>query len=231
MHRLIQLFGLLWLLFSSAAPAWPQAAQQLARQAQAEFSKRIVVVESLADPQALALPADAQRELHAAQAGLFQRVNFRGVIAPFRRHWFDQVRCAIYVPGATGQPDAELWSLAHELGHCVARLNDWQPSLWTDPDVAARHRTESWADAFALLVLPENDRERMAGLALRARANLGSDAAYMTERAIQCALAAGGPPRGSLTETGRRVEELLQGNCLTAPAHLQATQSFLSSLR
>jgi len=218
-------------LLPAAASAWSEAAQDLAKHAQAEFSDRLVIVSTLEQARQRKLPGDARRQFQDAEQTLFRRAVFKGVIAPFRHHWFDEVRCAIYVPADAGNPGAELWTLAHEIGHCVARLNGWQESLWTDPDVVVRHRIESWADAFATLAVPAAEQSQLAAMAMRQRANLGGDAAYMTDRAIRCGLLAPAPRARALTGIGQQVERILQSSCLTDAASLRATEGFLSSLK
>ncbi|HUP91534.1 MAG TPA: hypothetical protein VM074_04740 [Solimonas sp.] len=214
----------------SLAAAWSPATLELARRAQAELGSRAVIVASPDEPAARALPADARSELREAQQTLFPWVAAKGIVVPFRRHWFDPVRCAIYVPTDT-DPDAELWAMAHEIGHCVARLDGWQATLWREPAVTARHRAESWADAFATLAVPASERRRSADLAAARRTHLADDAAYLTGRAIACALALPDSTGISLHRIGRRVEQqLAQPGCLMDAAQLRATQAFLSSL-
>lgn len=226
----LALVGFALLLYAAAAPAWSARATALAQQAEREFPERVVVVGSLAEAQLRQLPDDALRKFADAEQNLFAHIAFRGVIAPFRNHWFDEVRCAIYVPHRPEDTDAELWVMAHEIGHCVARLNGWQDSLWNDPDVLVRHRTESWADAFATMLLRQPTAQ-LPEMALRRRAQLG-DAAYMTERAIRCGLDEPIAALTSLTAVGQTVEKLIvQPPCLVSEAVLRATAGFLESVQ
>ena len=221
---------LLLALAPCLASAWSQATRELALRAQAEYPGRIVVVESLADTAARRLPVEARAQLAQAQREVFPRAPSRGVVTPFRWHWLDTVRCAILVP-PDPDPEVELLALAHELGHCVARLDGWHDTLWHEPDLARRHRAESWADAFAVAALPPSLRARAAALSADRRALHVADAAYLTERGIGCGLAVDTAAGSPLREIGRRVEARFQAaGCLMEEPRLRATQSFLLSV-
>lgn len=228
--RRLLLILLILLGATTTVAARSPAAQALAQRAEAEYPGRLLVLASPAEGAARGLPEDAREQLRQAERGLFRRVSLRGIVTPFRQHWFDRVRCAIYVP-AGEEADAELWTLAHEIGHCVARLEGWQKSLWTDPDLVARHRSESWADAFAAMLMPAAERARLAAYALRRRAVAGSDAAYLTDRAIRCGLQAPAAPAATLRELAQQVDVLLQPACLSGADSLRAAQGFLSSVK
>lgn len=214
-------------LLAAAGPcsAWSPATADLARRAQAEFPLRIVIVASLDERRARALPEAARAELADAERRLFPRAALRGVATPFRLDWFDDVRCAVYVP-RHADAGAEFWALAHEVGHCVARLTGLQETLWRQRDLDARHRAESFADAFATHLSGDASA---AERALRRRAVLNDDAAYMTDAAIRCALAA--PAAGSLASVARTVDaQLRRRECLADPVRLRATEEFLGSI-
>jgi hypothetical protein len=218
-------------LLPTVAGAWSDAAAELARRAEAEFGDRLVVVPDAAAAQARGLPMETVAELSAAQREFSARSAFHGAVLPFRLHWFDSVRCVILIPARPDDADAEWWAMAHEIGHCVARLSGWQASLWRDPSVVVRHRAESWADAFAMRLSPRADRERRARIVSTRRALLGDDAAYLTQRAIRCMLPQPDAAGEMLVDSGRAVERLLaQPQCLEGAARLRATEDFLASL-
>lgn len=223
---------LLLALAPSLAAAWSQATRELALRAQAEYPGRIVVLESLDLPAARRLPADARAQLREAERTVFPRAASRGAVTPFRWHWLDGVRCAVLVPAQSEDPEVELLALAHELGHCVARLDGWHDTLWHEPDLARRHRAESWADAFAIASLAAGTRARIAELASDRRALHVADAAYFTERAIACGLSVDAAAGSPLREIGRRVEARFQAEgCLMEVPRLRAAQAFLVSIR
>src|SRR5688572_13546544 len=94
----------------TAAWAWSPAARELATRAEREFPGRIVVVASVIEAAARGVSDDAQRRMREAESEIFPAAAAKGVVAPFRRHWFDVVRCAIYIPPDAADPDAEFWA-------------------------------------------------------------------------------------------------------------------------